>query len=240
MQGQIYPDPNSTDPSDRVIILSGEVAKLTKLGEFWGLGGALDLERELVKCGRQCGEITHLGQYGSKRSSTYYAAGGNAAKRFKKTLNPWWALMTIYTTAMAAWHSHNFRKKWCPALTMSADELDVRAAVLARTFRRKEALYCVNLALAKDEKEALPADTKALLLSRKAQLVKDVVEQGRLHQEAYAINDVSPMTHARVARAYAGYYKKVGEPEVAARLLDHAAKVATRAGLTDQALKATA
>lgn len=239
MQGQIYPDPNSTDPSDRIIILSDEVAKLTRANEFYGLGGALDLERELVKHGLLCGEITHPAQYASKRSSTYYAAGGNALKRFKKTLNPWWLIMVVYTTAMAAWHSFRFRNKWRPEINMSADELDVRAAVLARTFRRKGALYCIGLALPKKHQGELPIESEALLLSRKAQLVEDLTESGRLHQEAYAITDVSPMTRSRVARAYAGYFKKIGEPEVAKKLLSYAASIAEENGLTDQVLKAT-
>lgn len=229
------------DPVEAYALLQRVVLEKTTAGDFWGAGGALELETVLINAGLESGRLKRREQYGSQRSSTYYAASGNALMRARYAHDPftwaWWICRGVHALTMASWHSFRFRNRWKGELLMNVDQLDVRAAVLAKTFRRKQALFCVGLALAKKEKGELPVENEALLLSRKAQLVKDTGAAHKLHQEAYALTKVSPVTRVRVIRAYAAFMKKCGEDNEARKLTDAARSIATKSNLGDQALK---
>lgn len=229
------------DPGEAFVFLQRVVREKTIAGDFWGAGGALELETVLVNAGVESKRLKIPEQHGSQRSSTYYAASGNALMRARYAHDPftaaWWICRGVHALTMASWHSFRFRNRWKGEVLMNVDQLDVRAAVLAKTFRRKGALYCIELALAKKEKGELPVESEALLLSRKAQLVKDTGAAHKLHQEAYALAEVSPMTRVRVIRAYAAFMKKCGEDNEARKLIDAAVSIARKSNLGDQILK---
>ena len=119
---------------------------------------------------------------------------------------------------------------------MSSDELSVRAAILARTFRKKQALHCIQIGLGKIKRLPDP-NAHVLLLSLKAELAEDSDKAEALFRKARNMSGISEMTQVRVIRAHAKHFRKIGEKGMADKNLALALDIAEEAGLTDQTLK---
>lgn len=136
------------------------IADLTLQGKFWGNSGALRLEEEFLMICKTSAlafadpeklRISSLApkipaEFFSAISSTYYAASGNAlshikqANLFSKLLWYWRAWRCL---RKAEKYSDNFARKISLQI-MSLGELDVRACILNKTGRQKEALSVVS------------------------------------------------------------------------------------------------
>ena len=95
-----------------LLSLNAKISDLTWQGKFWGVGGALDLERErevyirsiLYKSGRP------IADYYGAVSSTYYAAAGNAWAEMHRSpfiKKPLWAVRAFWCLRCMAYRYSN-------------------------------------------------------------------------------------------------------------------------------------
>lgn len=218
--------------------LSQAIFHFTWLGHFWGFRGVIVLDEirswYIVHKlrGDESGTL-------SARSSTYYAAAGNAKARASQSLlaKPWWFILTSLCF-MRSMRLSNRLVKLVGIKGMNPDQLDVRSHILRRTRRYREALECVNEALSR---ASIIVNSRTLLLMGKAE---SLVKIGRPAdaQAAYRdamslVSQVPVSTHVRLLRSFAAYRRASGHEAEAQQFFEEARLLATQDALGDQVKK---
>jgi hypothetical protein len=229
--------------------LGARISHCTKVGQFQGLGGALDCEESrlslIVGLASENQPRSTVGAY-SAASSTYYAASGNAWAHFLTTpWNLWWLIRTVWYLRVKSWRMSNKMVKFAGGIeNLTADELDIRASIARKCRWHIEAMRCVNLALARAD---ISDNTRVLLLIHRTKDWEMGGEAGKVAsvfqeiEEIVGKGNVPVMTQVRALRAWARWLKATGAPEVQVKImLDGATKLAEKAGLGDQVVKVQA
>jgi len=218
--------------------LGQAIFHLTWLGHFWGLRGVIVLDEirswYIVHKlrGDEPGTI-------SARSSTYYAAAGNAKARASQSFlaKPWWLLLA-FLCFMRSMRLSNRLVKLVGIQGMNPDQLDVRSHILRRAGQHKEALECVNEAL---PRTSVTTNSRALLLMGKAEsLVKlgSSAKAEAAYRDAMSlVSQVPVSTHVRLLRSLAAHRRASGRDTEAQQLFEQARSLATQDALGDQAEK---
>ena len=229
--------------------LSQAIFHLTWLGHFWGRRGVIVLDEirswyviHKLK-GEKAGTL-------SARSSTYYAAGGNAMARASRSFftKPLWLMLAFLCSIRSLWLSDRLVKARGGIQNMTQDQLDIRSHIFRRFGWHREALKCVYEAL---HRESLAVNSRVLLLMGEAEsyaklsnsfrvldraAYRDFAE--RAYKNAMMLKEQVPVsTQVRLLRSLAGHLRARGDEKEARKLLEEAKGLATQNGLADQVKK---
>lgn len=218
--------------------LGQAIFHLTWLGHFWGIGGVIVLDEIrswyiIYKLrGDKAGTL-------SGRSSTYYAAAGNAKARAAQSfLTKIWWLMLMFLCFARSLQLSNRLVKLVGIKRMDPGQLDVRSHILRRAGRHEEAIKCVEEALSRKD---VAINSKVLLLMGRAE---SLIKLGHTaytevaYREALVLKNQVPIsTQVRLLRSYAAHRRVLGNDAEAEQLLQEAKNLAIKDALGDQLKK---
>lgn len=224
--------------------LNQAIHHLTWLGEFWGFKGVVVLDwirnyyTDELRGKRQ--------EMLSARSSTYYAATGNACAHASQGffLKLFWLVISFFCSQRALHFSDCFAK--IGLKNMNVGELDVRATILRkasvfrRAERRAEALECINEALNRDE--VAPHSRVFLMIGRADILAasENAADKGSayiIYDQALDLKDkIDVATKVRLYKSYAQFLIKYKPGLIikAREMIFEAKELAIENGLDDQ------
>lgn len=222
--------------------LSRAIYQLTWLGHFWGWRGAIILDEIrswYIAHKLDDDKIKTL----SQRSSTYYAAAGNAKARASRTFiaKPFWLIVGAFCFFRALRLSNRFEKEQ-GLHNLTANELDVRQSILRKAGRRRDALERIEMTLARND---ISIKTRVFLEIGKGEILE---WEGKI-QEASAIythvwmlvNEFKddPTTAVRICKAVAGYFLRHADGRWI-EAFEQGLRIAEENQLTDQIEKLNA
>ena len=219
--------------------LGQRIHDLTWRGKFWGRDGAIALDKARAGFLKAIGdEVQAL----SALSSTYYAAAGNAFTHIgfsPADWNPDWLIAGLWCLMRALWFSERLIRR-VGMHGMSADQLDIRATILRKVRRRREALRCINEALGRPR---VSAEARALLEVGRGEILshfKRLPEAVQAYRQALElIPEIRVQSQVRVLKSLGLHEMDERNPDQARHYLGRALCLAKENDLGDQVVKIT-
>lgn len=219
--------------------LSQAIFHLTWLGYFWGFRGVIILEEI-----RSWYVIHRLGDNEantlSARSSTYYAAAGNAKARAAKSffVKPLWLVLAVLCFARSLRLSNRL-VRLVGIKNMNSDQLDVRSHVLRKVGKHEEALECIDEALFRTN---VSMNSRALLSMGRLESLAKIGRNAEAEVASWGVRSflkclVPVSTEVRLLRSLAAYNRGLGKEDEALKLYEEAKILASRDALGDQIKK---